>query len=159
MNQEQRKEYTARVAQANRSELVVIIYELFLLAMDEAEKAFQKGELSEGVKEVKRAEGFLQELMGSLDHRYAIAEELMRLYRYVYEQLIFSAIRRKMVNGETVREVMSKLKEAFIEVAKQDYSGPVMENTQQIYAGLTYGKGSLNEVLLTGNEYNRGYRV
>lgn len=159
MNQEQRKEYTARVAQANRSELVVIIYELFLLAMDEAEKAFQKGELSEGVKEVKRAEGFLQELMGSLDHRYAIAEELMRLYRYVYEQLIFSAIRRKMVNGETVREVMSKLKEAFIEVAKQDHSGPVMENTQQIYAGLTYGKGSLNEVLLTGNEYNRGYRV
>lgn len=159
MNQEQRKEYTARVAQANRSELVVIIYELFLLAMDEAEKAFQKGELSEGVKEVKRAEGFLQELMGSLDHRYAIAEELMRLYRYVYEQLIFSVIRRKMVNGETVREVMSKLKEAFIEVAKQDHSGPVMENTQQIYAGLTYGKGSLNEVLLTGNEYNRGYRV
>lgn len=159
MNQEQRKEYTARVAQANRSELVVIIYELFLLAMDEAEKAFQKGELSEGVKEIKRAEGFLQELMGSLDQRYAIAEELMRLYRYVYEQLIFSAIRQKMVNGETVREVMSKLKEAFIEVAKQDHSRPVMENSQQIYAGLTYGKGSLNEVLLTGNEYNRGYRI
>lgn len=159
MNQEQRREYTARVAQANRSELVVIIYELFLLAMDEAQEAFDKGELSEGVKYIKRAEGFLQELMGSLDRRYEIAEELMRLYRYVYEQLIFSVIRQKMVNGETVREVMTKLKEAFIQVAKQDESGPVMENTQQIYAGLTYGKGSLNEVLLKGNDYNRGYKA
>ena len=83
----------------------------------------------------------------------------MRLYRYVYEQLIFSVIRRKMVHADTVREVMTKLKNAFVEVAKQDDSGPVMQNTQQIYAGLTYGKGSLNEVLLSGNESNRGYRV
>jgi len=159
MNQEQRKEYTARVAQANRSELVVIIYELFLLAMEEAEGHFSKGELSKGVKEIKRAEGFVQELMGSLDQRYTIAEELMRLYRYVYEQLIFSVIRQKMVNADTVKEVMGKLKEAFMKVAKEDKSGPVMENTQQVYAGLTYGRGSLNEVLLTGNDANRGFRI
>ena len=102
MNQEQRKEYTARVAQANRSELVVIIYELFLLAMEEAEAMFKEGKQEEGCRCIKRAQGFLQELMGSLDKRYEVAEELLRLYRYVYEQLIFSNLRRKMVNGETV---------------------------------------------------------
>lgn len=159
MNQEQKREYTARVAQANRSELVVIIYELFLIAMEEAEKFFREGEKEEGCKCIKRAQGFLQELMGSLDKRYEIAEELMRLYRYVYQQLIFSNIRRKIVNGETVKEVMTKLKEAFVQVAKEDTSGPVMENSQQVYAGLTYGKSSLNEVLLSGNESNRGFRV
>lgn len=159
VNKEQKREYTARVAQANRSELVVIIYELFLIAIDEAEEHFSKGELSEGVKYIKRAQGFLQELISSLDHQYAIAEELKRLYRYVYEQLIFSALRQKMVNGETVKEVMGKLKDAFVQIAKEDHSGPVMENTQQVYAGLTYGKGALNEVLLTGNESSRGFRV
>lgn len=159
MDQEQRKAYMMRVTQANRSDLVVIIYELFLLSMDDAEEAFKKGELTEGTKYVKKAEGFLQELMGSLDRRYAISEELMRLYRYVYEQLIFSVIRQKLVNGDTVREVMTKLKDAFAEVAKQDTSEAVMQNTQQLYAGLTYGKGSLNEVLLSGNESDRGYRV
>ena len=111
MTQTQKKEYTARVAQANRSELVVIIYELFFIAMDEAEQAFKKGKLEEGVKEIKRAEGFLQELMGSLDKRYEVAQNLMNLYRYVYEQLIFSVIRRKMVHADTVREVMGKLKD------------------------------------------------
>lgn len=159
MNKEQKREYTARVAQANRGELVVIIYELFLLAIEDAEKSFNEGELSAGVKYVKRAQGFLQELMGSLDHRYAIAEELKRLYRYVYEQLIFSALRQELVNGETIKEVMSKLKDAFAQVAKEDKSGAVMENTQQVYAGLTYGKGSLNEVLMTGNESTRGFRI
>ncbi|MCD7824525.1 MAG: flagellar protein FliS [Clostridiaceae bacterium] len=159
MDQKQKQEYTARVAQANRSELVVIIYELFLLAIDEAKKAFKHGDSEEGVKCVRRAQGFLQELMGSLDKRYEIAEELMRLYRYVYEQLIFSALRRKIVNEETICEVMGKLKEAFEEVAKKDHSEPLMENTQQIYAGLTYGKSSLNEVLFSENELNRGFKV
>lgn len=159
MNQEQKKEYTARVAQANRSELVVIIYELFLLAMEEAEEKFKGGDLEEGCSCIKRAQGFLQELMGSLDRRYELAEELMRLYRYVYEQLIFSNIRRKMVNMNTVVEVMTKLKDAFVQVAKEDQSEAVMQNSQQVYAGLTYGKSSLNEVLLTGNESNRGFRA
>ena len=49
VDQKQKKEYTARIAQANRSELVVIIYELFLVAMEDAGESFAKGELSEGV--------------------------------------------------------------------------------------------------------------
>lgn len=36
--------------------------------------------------------------------------------------------------------------ESFEQVAKEDHSGPVMEHSQQLYAGLTYGKGTLNEV-------------
>ena len=51
------------------------------------------------------------------------------------------------------------LLESFEEVARQDESGPVMENTQQIYAGLTYGKDSLNEVFLQGDENSRGFRA
>ena len=51
------------------------------------------------------------------------------------------------------------LKESFEEVAKQDGSGPVMENTQQVYAGLTYGRDSLSEVTMYGNMANRGFRV
>ena len=159
MDKKQKQEYTARVAQANRGELVVIIYELFLIAMEEAGEAFRKGESDRGIRCVKRAQGFLQELIGSLDRRYEVAEELMRLYRYIYEQLIFSVLRRRLVNGDTVCEVMGRLKEAFEEVAKEDASDSVMENSQQLYAGLTYGRNSLNEVLLTGNDYNRGYKA
>jgi flagellar protein FliS len=51
------------------------------------------------------------------------------------------------------------LKKGFVEVAKQDTRGPVMENTQQVYAGLTYGRNALNEVLVNANESSRGFRA
>ena len=159
MTQEQKKGYQVRIMEANRGELVVIIYELFLLSLEDARTAFKKGESEEGIRYVKKAEGFLQELMGSLDRRYEIAEHLMRLYRYVYEQLIFSVLRKKIVNDETVCFVMGRLKDAFSEVAKKDNSEPLMEHTQKIYAGLTYGKNSLNEVLLSGDEMSHGFQA
>ena len=35
-----------------------------------------------------------------------------------------------------------------------------MENTQQIYAGITYGKGlSLDETLINPDSENRGFRA
>ena len=136
MTKEQIKEYTARVAQANRTELVVIIYELLLDEIQEGNKQYQAGNTDAGEKQIRKAQGYLQELLGSLDFRYEIALQLRQLYRYVNEQLIATLV------------VIRGLMESFEQVAKEDHSGPVMEHSQQLYAGLTYGKGTLNEVSL-----------
>ena len=40
---------------------------------------------------------------------------------------------------------MKRLHASFVEVAKQDTSGPLMENIQHVYAGITYGKNDLVE--------------
>lgn len=73
MTKEQIKEYTARVAQANRTELVVIIYELLLDEIQEGNKQYQAGNTDAGEKQIRKAQGYLQELLGSLDFRYEIA--------------------------------------------------------------------------------------
>ena len=73
MKKEQIKEYTARVAQANRTELVVIIYELLLDEIQEGNKQYQAGNTDAGEKQIRKAQGYLQELLGSLDFRYEIA--------------------------------------------------------------------------------------
>lgn len=159
MTKEQSQEYAARVAQANKSELVVIIYELFLQCVQEAQQQFDNQDLEGAVAKVKKAQAYLQELMGSLDFQYEISFRLNAIYRFVNEQLILAVIRRKPVEFSSVIENMTSLKKAFEEVAKQDSSAPLMENTQQVYAGLTYGKGSLNEVFINDNENSRGYRV
>lgn len=159
MESEKKKIYTARISQANKSELVVIIYELMLDSIRLAKEGFQKGDLELADRELKRAQGFLQEMRGSLDFQYEISAKLASLYRYVNEQLIQSIVKRKAVNLDTCEKVLKGLMESFEEVAKQDHSAPVMENTQQVYAGLTYGKGSLNEVALDDHAENRGYRV
>ena len=43
------------------------------------------------------------------------------------------------------KKILGRLHGSFIEVARQDTSSPIMQNTQQVYAGMTYGRASLNE--------------
>ena len=57
MTKEQIKEYTARVAQANRTELVVIIYELLLDEIQEGNKQYQAGNTDAGEKQIRKAQG------------------------------------------------------------------------------------------------------
>lgn len=159
MNKEQIKEYTARVAQANRSELVVIIYELLLDSMEEAEECYTSGDKEQGSAKIRKAQAYLQELKGSLDHQYELSSQLYQLYRYVNEQLLATRIKEKPVNLESAKKVIQGLMSSFEEVAKQDQSDPVMKNSQQIYAGLTYGKGALNEVFINENESSRGFKA
>lgn len=158
MNMDDKKAYGARITQANRSELVVILFELMLDSIQTAQNSFASGDLEEADRELKRAQGFLQEMRGSLDFQYEISTRLASLYRYVNEQLVSSIVRCKDVNLDSCQRVLRGLMTSFQEVAKQDTSGPVMENSQQVFAGLTYGKGSLNEIAVDVSG-NRGFRA
>lgn len=157
MDQDKTKAYISKITQANRSELVVVIFELMLDSISLARNAFTEEDLELAEKELKRAQGFLQEMRGSLDFQYEISANLASLYRYVNEQFVKSIVRRRDVNLESCERVLKGLMESFQEVAKQDTSEPVMKNTQQVYAGLTYGKGTLNEIAIDVND--RGYTV
>ena len=159
MDKEQIREYTARISQANKSELVNIVYELFVYSMDMAERAFDADNKDMAVKHLKKAQECVCELKRSLDFHYEISYNLASLYRYVHEQIIASITRRAPVNFDEINKVMGVLQNAFIEVSKQDTSGAVMQNTQKVYAGLTYGRGKLNEVFMNVNEQSRGFVV
>ena len=54
--------------------------------------------------------------------------------------------------------MIQELKESYEQVSSQDTSAPIMQNTQTVYAGLTYGKTSLN-VDLSDQGTHRGFRV
>ena len=54
---------------------------------------------------------------------------------------------------------MGGLHESFEKIAQEDTSETVMKNSQQVYAGLTYGKGTLNEVFMNPNEASRGFKA
>ncbi len=159
MDKEKQKMYTARISQANRTELVVILFELMLDSISLAQESFRKDDLDSAVTELKRTQGFLCEMRGSLDFQYSISNQLNSLYRYVNEQLVQSIVCRKEVHLDSCKQVLNGLMKSFEEVAKQDASGPVMENSQQVYAGLTYGKGSLNEVAVDSAGKGRDFRV
>ena len=157
MDKEQLRGYTARISQANRSGLVVIVYELFAYSMDMAKQAYSNNDKDQLVKHLRKAQECVCELKRNLDFNYEISHNLASLYRYVNGLLVTAITRRDLSGSDEINKVMESLHSAFVEVAKKDTSGAVMQNTQQVYAGLTYGKGKLNEVFMNGNEQSRGF--
>lgn len=157
MNKETIQSFTARISQASKSELVVILYEMTLLRIKEAERFYQENDLLSFDKELKSAQKYVNELIAALDYRYEISYDLFSLYLYTNKHIITAIIRRNPLTLQYARSILEKLLKAFEEVSKTDKSGPMMRNTQQLYAGLTYGKGTLNEVFIDPSNKSRGF--
>ena len=156
MKKEQIQEYTRKVAEASRSGLVVITYDIIMSELQNAREYEENREEAQMVKSLKSAQRFVTNLMGSLDYHYAISLELLSLYRYVNQVLVTSIVKKNTEGLSGAEDVLQKLREAFDGVSKQDHSGAVMQNTQRVVAGLTYGRGQLTETCLGNGAENRG---
>ena len=105
------------------------------------------------------ANRFLNELMESLDFSFGISYQLMSLYIYVNKMLARARVSRNPESLKDVEMVIGKLRMGFDGIKDQDNKGAVMQNVQQVYAGLTYGKGKLNESYYNLQDYNRGFKA
>ena len=54
--------------------------------------------------------------------------------------------------------IIMKLRESYAELSKKDTSGPVMSNTEKVYAGFTYNRNCVTEPA-TDLSQNRGMLV
>ncbi len=156
MDRNRQKDFARRISQANKTELVVITYDIILEEIDGGVKAFAQDGKEEGRAALKSAQKFLAELMSVLDYKYAISKRLLNLYEYVQRMLVASDIAGEDRGLDGAKNVISGLRKAYAEIAPRDESGAVMENSQNVYAGLTYGKGSLNEMNMSDGS-NRGF--
>lgn len=159
MNQEQVRAFATRTTQANRSELILILYEIIRLDLENARKYFNQGEREEFKDSLKHSQKFMNELISCLDFQYSISFDLLQLYLYVNKRIIYAMIKEDSSLLESAEKVMNSLYIGFEGVAKEDKSPPLMQNTQQLYAGLTYGKSSLNETYIDPKEHSRGFQA
>ncbi len=158
MTKELKQQFTLKISQANKTGLVVILYEMMLIYLEEATQAHEKEDVALFRLSVKRARACLHELMTSLHFEYAISGNLLQLYTFADRQMTKADIRNSAKELDVVKTMMEKLHGAYETVSEQDTSAPIMANTQTVYAGLTYGKHQLTESL-TDQGSSRGFRV
>lgn len=158
MKKEQLQEFTARVTQANRTQLVVTVYDIILVSLEDGKQAFEENDMQEFRHSLERAQAAVMELVKSLDFQYDLSKELLPLYLFVNRKILHALARRKVELLEGVDVVVRNLRNAFEEVGRTDTSEPVMRNTQKVYAGLTYGRSSdLSEIYQ--EDVNRGFQA
>ena len=159
MTKEKKQEFTFRITRANETERVVILYEMLLCYLEEAGKWLEQPDEAALFQEsLRKARGCINELMQSLHLEYQPGKELMQLYIYSLKRL---ARCERIRDGEPlaeVRRIMTALHGAYAQIAPGNTNGPVMNNSQTVYAGLTYGPKDLTENMADQGS-NRGMRV
>lgn len=157
MKKELVQEFSMRITQASRTELIVIMYEIILSDIKSAGEAFRAEDMETYGKELSHAGRFVNELMAALDYSVGLSYHLMSLYIFANRELTAARVQKQPELLEGVEDIFEKLLAGYRKVSEEDTSGPVMKNTQQVYAGLTYGRGTLNEMYVNVNEAKRGF--
>ncbi len=158
MNAAQIQDYTRRISQANKSQIIVIIYDLADQYLLDAVTALEAGDTDTYTENCHSGMKCITHLMNALDDSYELAQPLGELYEYMNREIGMACARYDKDRLTKVQGQLRELGGSFREVAKGDASAPVMENSQTVYAGLTYGKGNLHEDLYDeGNR--RGYQA
>lgn len=145
MTREAIQSYSLRVAQANQSELTVITFEVFIDYINDAIENHEAGSIDEYVFCLGKARAFLSEIMAALNYENEVSFRLIKIYEYIYRTLVRLKTEPDMELLNRIKGMMNTLLQGYREVAAKDNSKGISEKSQQVYAGLTYGRGYLNE--------------
>lgn len=159
MTNEVKQEFTFRISRANSTEMVVILYDIALYYLRESRERIEKKESdAEICKSIGLCKSAINELIKSLNLQYEPATSMRQLYLYSIRRLTIAEIKKDVEILAEVERIIRPLRDAYEEIAPNNTDGAVMGNSQEVYAGLTYGKSSLTENIQDQGS-NRGFRV
>ena len=158
MTAEQKKEFTRKITQANSAQLIVILYDIALVYVNDAIVYMEKGDMVNAKVQADFAKKSIEEMIHNLHFEYEIAKSLHQIYLSMKKSLRDGILDEKKELLVSVKNNLQKLRDAYARIVSADESAPVMSHTQRVVAGLTYGRNSLNENLTDAGS-NRGFCI
>ena len=145
MTLEKKQAFTLKISQANKTQMITIIYEMVMDYLEEAIDEIGIGQKDAAARSLANAQNCIDELIRSLNLDYELARNLHQIYIFSKKELMAAGATYSSNRIWRVLKNFRTLHEAYVELEKADTSKQLMGNTQKVYAGLTYGKHSLNE--------------
>lgn len=127
MTKENIRDYSINITQATRTGLVVITYNIIIDYLDDAMAAYSQKDIDAFREAIKKAKPFLAELTKALDMRYPISANLMSIYLFMNKSLVKADIKQDVSELPRIKKMLLQLRDAFIEVGKDDEPDPVMQ--------------------------------
>ena len=146
MKLEKKKEYKERIIAANRSELIVVMYEMAFSYMEDMYECIDKGDWDEAKEAISNTEAIIRRLIEDLDFNYDLAKQLYPLYEFALRRLALARIKKSKEPVKEAETILKNLYKGMVEMASKDSSPSLMQNREDTYLGLTYDKSALNEI-------------
>lgn len=156
METSQKKEFQNRIVVAGRKELLLIHYEMILAELDMIDLTIQAENDEKFRQSISLTQEMVKKLVESLDFNYELSQDLFRVYEKINKHLIEIKRNKNRSLLADIREHIVGLKEAFAEIKSTEES-PLIQNSETVYAGLTYGKD--NQLKESVDFQNRGYKA
>ncbi len=154
------KEYLAnRIANANEAQLVAILHEGLMSTAKSGIEHIEKGNKTELNSSVNKIREILAELLATTEGDSEIAGNLRSIYVYLNKLATEAEIQQDKAKLEEAIKVVTPIYEAWQELGEKE----VTENddsqttstpakTPSIVAGMTYGKGELNDYVINDED-------
>jgi len=153
----EKADYVAKISGATPVGLVIINFELILEYTEGAIQAHSAGDDALFEANILKSRDFLMLLMKSLDFKHTISRELLKTYIYINSLFIKAHFSKDTAPLAEADNLLNTMLNDWRELAKTENAEPVMENAQQLYAGLTYENGKLTEY--APEDENRGFKA
>lgn len=157
MTGEMKREYTLKIAQANKTQMVVLIYEILFEYLDEARANLGKSDIEGFHESIRRCTGCIRELSSSVNFKSEASGNLLSLYIFCMKELAKADVHHSAEELYHVELINRKLYEVSKTIAEADDSPSIMNNSPKVFAGLTYGKESI--LVNIPSDVNRGFKV
>ncbi|MDR1965895.1 MAG: flagellar export chaperone FliS [Synergistaceae bacterium] len=106
-----------QIQMASKEQLLIITYDIGIRSCAAAEKAISACDAEQINENLQRAQSVVRELMVTLDLEQGgeVADSLMRLYDFMYYQLVDANVKHDAERVRNVRVMMEELKATWVE--------------------------------------------
>ena len=156
MKNELKKDFALRISQANITGMIIISYEMIDTYIEDAKDNFEDRAVCKS--NIDLAGRCIDEMIANLHFEYEIAKDLKQLYVYMKKRLRDAYYDSDINALLEVKKLIGQLHDSYLKIKDEDNSESIMQNTQVVTAGMTYGKNQILEEQ-TANIENRGYRI
>jgi flagellar protein FliS len=131
-----------QIQMASKEQLLIITYDIGIRSCAAAERAVDVNDVEQINTHLKRAQAVVRELMITLNLEQGgeVAASLLRLYDYMYYQLVEANVRKDGVPIRMVRQMLEELKATWMEAI----SKLKMETSEKKVAAVTPPSGGTN---------------
>ena len=119
-NQNMAQQYNRnKVLTASPAELTLLLYEGAIKFCNIAAVAIEKNDMEKAHTNIVKAEMIIEEFQVTLNHKYPVAEDFDKLYKYIYGLLVDANMRKDLEILEQATNELRGMRDTWKEVMKR----------------------------------------